>query len=95
VLPSKLTRLADVRFPFSRKFLDWTEDPGNVGPIIYKIIITSCRFSSRVFQSLDGQGDGVSVDLNSVTEATLNQDGQIILTGEDGQGKTISFTIIE
>lgn len=40
-----------------------------------------------IFQSLDGQGDGVSVDLNSVTEATLNQDGQIILTGEDGQGK--------
>ncbi|KAK7872377.1 hypothetical protein R5R35_006996 [Gryllus longicercus] len=32
------------------------------------------------------QSDGVAVDLNNVTEATLNQDGQIILTGEDGHG---------
>lgn len=31
-------------------------------------------------------GESVSVDLNHVTEATLNQDGQIILTGEDGHG---------
>ncbi|PSN43070.1 DNA-binding protein Ewg, partial [Blattella germanica] len=30
------------------------------------------------------QSDGLAVDLNNVTEATLNQDGQIILTGEDG-----------
>lgn len=27
------------------------------------------------------------VDLNTVTEATLNQDGQLILTSEDGHGK--------
>lgn len=33
-----------------------------------------------------GQSDGLAVDLNSVTEATLNQDGQLILTGEDGHG---------
>ena len=33
-----------------------------------------------------GQGDGLAVDLNNVTEATLNQEGQIILTGEDGHG---------
>ena len=32
------------------------------------------------------QGDGLAVDLNNVTEATLNQDGQLILTGEDGHG---------
>jgi nuclear respiratory factor 1 len=31
--------------------------------------------------------DGVTVDiLNNVPEATLNQEGQIIITGEDGQG---------
>lgn len=29
------------------------------------------------------------VDLNSVTEATLNSDGQIILTAEDGHGKFV------
>jgi nuclear respiratory factor 1 len=32
------------------------------------------------------QGDSLAVDLNNVTEATLNQDGQLILTGEDGHG---------
>jgi nuclear respiratory factor 1 len=32
------------------------------------------------------QSDGLAVDLNNVTEATLNQDGQLILTGEDGHG---------
>ncbi|XP_065332472.1 DNA-binding protein P3A2-like isoform X4 [Cloeon dipterum] len=31
-----------------------------------------------------GEGGSVSVDLNTVTEATLGQDGQLILTGEDG-----------
>ncbi|XP_022822394.1 DNA-binding protein Ewg isoform X3 [Spodoptera litura] len=34
-------------------------------------------------QALDGDG-AVAVDLNAVAEATLNHDGQIILTGEDG-----------
>lgn len=33
---------------------------------------------------------GEVVDLNSVTEATLSQDGQIILTSEDGHGKHIT-----
>ena len=37
-------------------------------------------------------GESVAVDLNNVTEATLNQDGQIILTGEDGHGKLIRGT---
>lgn len=32
----------------------------------------------------EGGGQGEVVDLNSVTEATLNSDGQIILTAEDG-----------
>lgn len=36
-------------------------------------------------QALDGDG-AVAVDLNAVAEATLNHDGQIILTGEDGHG---------
>lgn len=53
------------------------------------------------YQIQTSQGDGVHtvqtiaevgsqgevVDLNSVTEATLSQDGQIILTSEDGHGK--------
>ncbi|XP_050314062.1 DNA-binding protein Ewg isoform X2 [Anthonomus grandis grandis] len=32
----------------------------------------------------EGNGQGEVVDLNSVTEATLNSDGQLILTAEDG-----------
>lgn len=37
-----------------------------------------------------GEG-GVSVDLNNVAEATLNQEGQLILTGEDGHGYPVSM----
>ncbi|XP_024227851.1 DNA-binding protein P3A2 isoform X3 [Bombus affinis] len=39
-----------------------------------------------------GEGTSVAVDLNSVTEATLGQDGQIILTGEDGHGYPVSVS---
>lgn len=35
--------------------------------------------------AIHGGEGGVAVDLSNVTEATLNQDGQLILTGEDGQ----------
>uniref|UniRef100_A0A182MLK6 Nuclear respiratory factor 1 NLS/DNA-binding dimerisation domain-containing protein n=1 Tax=Anopheles culicifacies TaxID=139723 RepID=A0A182MLK6_9DIPT len=38
----------------------------------------------------DGQGESMSVDL---TEATLGQDGQLIITGEDGQGYPVSGMI--
>lgn len=38
-------------------------------------------------------GGSVAVDLGSVTEATLGQDGQIILTGEDGHGKTVFYRL--
>lgn len=34
-----------------------------------------------------GEAGGVTVDLSNVTEATLNQEGQLILTGDDGQSK--------
>lgn len=34
-------------------------------------------------QTLDGSQENMTVDL---TEATLGQDGQIIITGEDGHG---------
>ncbi|XP_072743030.1 DNA-binding protein Ewg isoform X2 [Anoplolepis gracilipes] len=37
-------------------------------------------------------GASVAVDLNTVTEATLGQDGQIILTGEDGHGYPVSVS---
>ncbi|XP_060826253.1 DNA-binding protein P3A2 isoform X2 [Bombus pascuorum] len=40
----------------------------------------------------NGEGTSVAVDLNSVTEATLGQDGQIILTGEDGHGYPVSVS---
>ncbi|CAH2007882.1 unnamed protein product [Acanthoscelides obtectus] len=39
------------------------------------------------------EGSGEVVDLNSVTEATLNPDGQIILTGEDGHAISVSGVI--
>lgn len=44
----------------------------------------------------EGQNqDGVTVDiLNNVPEATLNQEGQIIITGEDGQGKYFYILIL-
>ncbi|KAK5639595.1 hypothetical protein RI129_012087 [Pyrocoelia pectoralis] len=40
----------------------------------------------------EGGAQGEVVDLNSVTEATLNSEGQIILTGEDGHGYPISVS---
>ncbi|XP_052750236.1 DNA-binding protein Ewg isoform X9 [Galleria mellonella] len=44
-----------------------------------------------VVQALEGEG-AVAVDLNAVAEATLNHDGQIILTGEDGHGYPVSVS---
>lgn len=37
----------------------------------------------QTVQSIDDGQNNMTVDL---TEATLGQDGQIIITGEDGQG---------
>lgn len=37
----------------------------------------------------EGGAQGEVVDLNSVAEATLNSEGQIILTAEDGHGKML------
>ncbi|XP_044741764.1 DNA-binding protein Ewg-like [Chrysoperla carnea] len=43
--------------------------------------------------TLNEVGGGTEVvDLNTVTEATLNQDGQLILTSEDGHGYPISVS---
>lgn len=48
----------------------------------------------QTLTEVSGQdGTSVAVDLNSVTEATLGQDGQIILTGEDGHGKTVFYRL--
>ncbi|XP_077295317.1 DNA-binding protein Ewg isoform X2 [Arctopsyche grandis] len=56
-------------------------------------IHTSGADGVHTVQTLDnGDGSTMSVDLNAVTEATLNQDGQIILTGEDGQGYPVSVS---
>lgn len=42
----------------------------------------------HTIQAISESGSqGEVVDLNSVTEATLNSEGQIILTGEDGHGE--------
>ncbi|KAL1110493.1 hypothetical protein AAG570_008021 [Ranatra chinensis] len=46
----------------------------------------------QTLADVSGQGESVAVDLNNVTEATLNQDGQIILTGEDGHGYPVSVS---
>lgn len=42
----------------------------------------------HTIQTLAEGTQGEVVDLTSVTEATLNSEGQIILTGEDGHGKS-------
>lgn len=47
----------------------------------------------QTLTEVGGAEGSVSVDINSVTEATLGQDGQIILTGEDGHGKTVFYTL--
>ncbi|XP_058802102.1 DNA-binding protein P3A2 isoform X4 [Phymastichus coffea] len=46
----------------------------------------------QTLAEVSGADGSVSVDLNSVTEATLGQDGQIILTGEDGHGYPVSVS---
>ncbi|XP_052739673.1 DNA-binding protein Ewg isoform X2 [Bicyclus anynana] len=45
-----------------------------------------------IHSGADGADGAVTVDLNAVAEATLNHDGQIILTGEDGQGYPVSVS---
>ncbi|KAI8438973.1 hypothetical protein MSG28_011278 [Choristoneura fumiferana] len=52
--------------------------------------IHSGEGGSSMVQTLDGES--VTVDLNAVAEATLNHDGQIILTGEDGHGYPVSVS---
>ncbi|XP_045774286.1 DNA-binding protein Ewg isoform X6 [Maniola jurtina] len=54
-------------------------------------VIHSGSDGSGVVQALEGDG-AVAVDLNAVAEATLNHDGQIILTGEDGHGYPVSVS---
>ncbi|CAH2102068.1 unnamed protein product [Euphydryas editha] len=54
-------------------------------------VIHSGGDGSGVVQALEGEG-AVAVDLNAVAEATLNHDGQIILTGEDGHGYPVSVS---
>ncbi|CAG9796281.1 unnamed protein product [Diatraea saccharalis] len=54
-------------------------------------VIHSGEAGAGVVQALDGEG-AVAVDLNAVAEATLNHDGQIILTGEDGHGYPVSVS---
>ncbi|KAK0088448.1 hypothetical protein PV325_011977 [Microctonus aethiopoides] len=46
----------------------------------------------QTLAEVTGADGSVAVDLNSVTEATLGQDGQIILTGEDGHGYPVSVS---
>ncbi|XP_045446448.1 DNA-binding protein P3A2 [Melitaea cinxia] len=54
-------------------------------------VIHSGGEGAGVVQALEGEG-AVAVDLNAVAEATLNHDGQIILTGEDGHGYPVSVS---
>ena len=49
----------------------------------------------HTIQAISESGSqGEVVDLNSVTEATLNSEGQIILTGEDGHGEWTLFMFV-
>ncbi|CAK1602496.1 unnamed protein product [Parnassius mnemosyne] len=54
-------------------------------------VIHSGEGGAGVMQALEGEG-AVAVDLNAVAEATLNHDGQLILTGEDGHGYPVSVS---
>lgn len=54
----------------------------------------------HTIQTLAEGAQGEVVDLTSVAEATLNSEGQIILTGEDGHGNfeqtlICSWTILD
>ncbi|CAG4958400.1 unnamed protein product [Parnassius apollo] len=55
-------------------------------------VIHSGEGGAGVVQALEGGEGAVAVDLNAVAEATLNHDGQIILTGEDGHGYPVSVS---
>lgn len=57
------------------------EDPKLI-PVFFKQLTQGDGGTVQTVQSIDSQ-DNMTVDL---TEATLGQDGQIIITGEDGQG---------
>ncbi|XP_037298817.1 DNA-binding protein Ewg isoform X3 [Manduca sexta] len=54
-------------------------------------VIHSGEGGAAALAGLDGES-AVAVDLNAVAEATLNHDGQIILTGEDGHGYPVSVS---
>ncbi|CAG9581946.1 unnamed protein product [Danaus chrysippus] len=56
-----------------------------------QVIHSGSEGAASVVQALEGEG-AVAVDLNAVAEATLNHDGQIILTGEDGHGYPVSVS---
>ncbi|CAH1393780.1 unnamed protein product [Nezara viridula] len=46
----------------------------------------------QTLTEVSNQGDTVSVDLNNCNDDALNQDGQLILTGEDGRGYPVSVS---
>ncbi|XP_072938938.1 DNA-binding protein Ewg isoform X14 [Epargyreus clarus] len=54
-------------------------------------VVSMIHSSDGAVAGLEGEG-AVAVDLNAVAEATLNHDGQIILTGEDGHGYPVSVS---
>lgn len=60
----------------------------NPSPVQGVIIRISLQFQTNGVHTIS-EGSHEVVDLNSVTEATLNSDGQIILTAEDGHGKLV------
>lgn len=46
----------------------------------------------QTLTEVSNQGETVSVDLNNCNDDALNQDGQLILTGEDGRGYPVSVS---
>ncbi|KAF6215815.1 hypothetical protein GE061_000150 [Apolygus lucorum] len=46
----------------------------------------------QTLTEVNGQGEQVTVDLNNVGDDGLNQEGQLIITGEDGHGYPVSVS---
>ncbi len=57
---------------------------GENGPTVHSV---------QSLADVTSQGEVASVDFNNVTEAAINQDGQLILTGDDGHGNSEFFLL--
>ncbi|XP_063242795.1 DNA-binding protein Ewg-like isoform X2 [Bacillus rossius redtenbacheri] len=93
---SPLATSAQVAAQFAPTVLQTISNPDGTVSIIQvdpnNPIITLPDGTTAQVQGVATADGGVTVDLSNVTEATLNQDGQLILTGEDGHGYPVSVS---